>query len=223
MKTNLVLLALFAFHFNAEGSPGSTPPTIVYEQLPSNRVSGGSRSDGGVTSADDFRLGGPIAVTSLTWWGNDYIPQVADVFSIRFFEDDNGKPGALLSEFEPTLVTKAIEGFGSQPLGGYELSRYSAPLPSPQAFQAEVRYWLSIKNPRSAEWTWDWRISDSHANPGMLFKLEGEDWGNLSYGTETSFQLFGVPEPSSLLLLVAGCAGLERRRRQQRKLTENLR
>ena len=168
---------------------------------------GGFGSDGSVFSvADDFQYAEATPISGLNWWGG-YLnpPSGPDVFTVRLFADDDGRPGTLLQQVVFDSVSKESTG---QFVNGvpqlYSEFRYSATFEKPFLAEAGVTYWLSIINPPRD--TWLWEASAGTADFGVQRTLGQEDW--LPYYDNAAFELTSVPESKYTALAGLGIASL---------------
>ncbi len=195
---------------------------MVFEQSP---LDGNDPfpSISGEQSADGFTLSTTTAVTGLTWWGSysqDPATLPADVFSVRIFADDgSGKPVATpptetISQQPTRLPTELPELLDAS---GALVYRFDVDLVVPFTLDGGKNWYLSVINqfdigdPNAA---WYWSLSDT-TGENFYRAVDGGRWssdlkpptGNLA------FQVRGnpgtaIPLPGSLLLVLAGLAGL---------------
>jgi hypothetical protein len=96
--------------------------------------------------ANDFVVGDQL-ITKVTWWGGQYGTTSCELewpvpgFNLRFYEDDNCAPGALLVELSITDFTEEFLVCGNN--GFYPYYKYSADISVPVT--PGVRYWFSAQ------------------------------------------------------------------------------
>jgi hypothetical protein len=122
--------------------------------------------------ADDFKpaLGG--AITDLCWYGV-YTPSPSpDAFAVRYYEDENGLPGALLAEYSQSAGT--LVGFTRADTGlvvdgtTYSIYEYTAQH-APFSVVEEKCYWIEISNDIDPD-SWYWAFSG--AGEGNLRSIQ---------------------------------------------------
>lgn len=145
-------------------------------------------------------------------------PLSMDDFTVRFFNDENGRPAIdWLYEFRVGDISRTSIGIGPQ-LPRIERYVYETRLPS-ITLMSGTTYWLSIFNSTEfdSEFNWFWarsRVGGYWQNRPS----DGEAWDhprlsdNSIHYYESAFQLIGVPEPGSLALAICGVAGLAAQR-----------
>lgn len=194
-----------------------------------------SDTDQPFQQAGDFVLApGANKITAVRFYGSygstlgviPTAPLPFDDFTIRFFEDDGGRPAVdWLHEFHVGDIHRESIGFRPQP-PRFEQFVHEVQIPEVE-LPAEQTYWLSIVN--STEYddrlNWFW----ARASVGGYWQnrvTDGEEWDHprLSDGSihyyESAFQLLGVPEPGSATLAGCGAAlfsGVTYRSRWQRR------
>ena len=172
------------------------------------------RSDSvNVTRADDFVFTQPATVVRLRWSGAavPYLPPGAfDNFTIRFFADDAGRPGAVLATYAAGLTPTTEHTNRRITLPApftWQTTEidYSYSLPTPFVAQANVRYWISITSPEFDHWyvepRWSWSLSASTQNPGAAVATPGPAAGpwtaeshNLAFALETRQPIVPIVE-----------------------------
>ena len=96
--------------------------------------------------ANDFVVDGEL-ITKATWWGDQYGTALCAPewptpgFNLRFYEDDNCAPGALVAELPATEFTEEFLTCGNN--GFYPYYVYSADISVPVT--SGVRYWFGAQ------------------------------------------------------------------------------
>jgi hypothetical protein len=176
---------------------------------------------GGYLQFDNFALASHATVTSVSWLGVD-LNELMDVtpinpteFSISFYANDAGRPGALLGSY--TIADSANATSTGQQLMGLTLFEYTATLSSGFQAQADTTYWIGISDPTYTNGSWFWAASLAQDNHHVA-QVNGE-FG--SYAEDLAFSLHGtvsaVPEPSSAAMLLAGLLGAAALRRRHHR------
>ncbi len=194
--------------------------TVIYD--------GGAPDQGGqiysqapAAVAMNFTLAsGSNVVTGANWWGGCY-PSVtcgsAPVFQLSFYTDSSGAPGTLLDTYNVGAADQTATGalIGS----GWDEYAYSASF-APLALTPGTQFWFSISE-TAAEPSGTWGTeTTSTAPPGSQMDTIGifspTSWTpspeNLAFNLTS--QAGSVPEPTTLLLLGLGLAGLSFVRRR---------
>lgn len=160
--------------------------------------------------ADSFILAaGFTTITDIHWWGcYGTITPEGDDFTIRIFENDVDRPAAT------PLVEMLSVNVGREPTGleqGGGPSYFYSLYVSPIVLSADTTYWLSIVNDTSvvgASVAWGW-LQDSDSGVLSWRPEDAESW-RVAEG-DTAFYLTNdeiVPEPSTMVLLALGIAGI---------------
>lgn len=202
-KHLLVLLVLWLAGLMVAGV--SRADIILYSAPPNQ--SGGSDLNGYI-EADDVTFASPEQITQIEFWSfqdsaTDYAGSIA--WSIN--TDDSGVPGTSVvasGSATPTGVATGNSGFG--------LNEYSYTFPV-SASLTPGTYWVLLHNGPtdtipSTDFFWEW--SADTGNSQSLYVGDTSWYGNFA---ELALELQGngvssVPEPSSMLLLFTGLAGL---------------
>ncbi|UCC29087.1 MAG: hypothetical protein JSU86_12895, partial [Phycisphaerales bacterium] len=149
-------------------------------------------------AADDFVPLG-TEITEVCWWGvyldpntsTDCVPDSGDDFTITFYQNAAGLPGAVLSS-QSVTVSKALAGdFTSWT--DYE---YTALLPTPVSVTPGTCYWIEIANntpgtPVDCHWWWDEGSAGNDYGIGGVKAYGPEDYFfdfDLAFCVDTTIQ-----------------------------------
>ncbi len=186
---------------------------MVFEQSP---LDGNDpfASISGEQSADGFTLSTTTAVTGLTWWGSysqDPATLPADVFSVRIFADDSGKPAAkpytTISQ-QPTRSSTALFDQSGAPVYRFDLVLPPFTVTGATNWYFSVINQFDVTDPNAA---WYWSLSDT-TDENFYRAVDGDSWSSDLSG-DLAFALSGdpgaaIPLPGSLILVLSGLAGL---------------
>lgn len=220
----------------AQAGLASAAPILYTHQaqspVQSTRASQEQETQGRVFQTfDSFALAEEALITAISWQGSYFNALVSDPsfappknasgFTVAFYLDDAGTPGALLHSqtFSPSNAGETL--VGQQPftttLG---LSIYNYSVSMDVLASAGTTYWLSVfalspdPSPTEAQWGWNGGSGGNGTsiqsglgvvNLDRAFTLEGEPTP--------------VPEPSSLLWLGTGVSALIARVRRHKRST----
>lgn len=211
MRSTTTVLAATAL----AAAAGTASAQVVFEQLPDQ--SNAYRSDAGgnlpsFRAADFFTLGSNTSIGTVEFWGTNTGGQpLTDSFTINFYADDNGLPGALLS----TELVGAVDVVttGEVIAGVFPEYLYTAELAVPMDATAGTGYLLSIVNDSNASPTdsWFWEFSASAPVLGAVTPDFGASWGPSP--SSFAFRLSAIPTPASATLLGIGGLAATRCRR----------
>ena len=195
--------------------PGEWEPVkeivVKWQQLPDfegSAVSSEWCDDIGLITdmADDFLCEDGDPIVALEWWGTEYNcgiygpPIPIDYFTVRFYEDIGGIPGAVVYE---QIVTDWTEEYAA---GGdmYSDFHYYADLPVPFMQEAGNIYWLQIQARHTrtdyCQWGWHQCLLEDEWNYEAVLRSDYfgvPDWSPLTpligYHFETAFVIYAEP------------------------------
>lgn len=152
-----------------------------------------------VEGADDFEFSNSSIVDEIKFWTDGTVASQA--FDYAFWTDAGGTPGTeLVRQTVTPTVPPAVVGAG--PLTEWTVSI------DPISFAADQRFWLSLFF--NSTDTFGWKFTSSvWGNNATSGPRPGAGFPN-PYGGDVAFVLNGqeVPVPPTILLFVAGAAGL---------------
>jgi PEP-CTERM motif len=182
---------------------------VIYEQAPgagSNNETISSTLDNlgglpGLTVADDWTLAADAVITDVDWWGEPNAGSEDFRFVFYAATGISQLPGTVLLSTGGTVSSTAVTtGSGFDPVFSY-----SADLTTPFLATAGTRYWLSVFN-QASDASWLWLSANA---PGNLARLGVNPVPPFnSTVDDRAFQLATVPEPTALVTLGLGLAGL---------------
>jgi len=171
--------------------------------------------------ADDFTSPVNATIRRVNFWGfygNNIQPVGDETFRIRLYEPrlSDGLPGTMLHEASFLNPAKSVTGVLIPTSGAPEEFFYQLNLKTPLNVVAGTPYWLEVVQVGDVDSRFRWEFSRSAETNGQAFINEdtGNDWERSDPITsDTAFQLSTVPEPTTAVLLVLGCACLRRARK----------
>jgi hypothetical protein len=186
--------------------------------------------------ADDWRCPDGKPITDIHWWGSYwYHPGVNMVYSdslnnapnggvlgftIKIYSDIPVGPGVVFSRPGQELWSRTFQGAANETFvttidkgNGLTESIYKYDVLLPQAdWFAQTKdtiYWLSVQADfPSADRQWGWHESEEHVIDYAVQQIDGSGWYIPCTGHDMAFQLTTVPEPTSLMVLGVGLAGM---------------
>jgi hypothetical protein len=186
---------------------------------------------GGYQTFDDFSLSSNATVTQVTWYGfyinsdggpNPATPTTTS-WQIGFYANSGTLPGGQLysTSIAAGSVTATFLGDVSALGDTVPFYEFTATLPTPFSASAATTYWFSpLSEQPTFEPFFSWSPSSGAAQSAQM-ELPGSVNGDANslynVSNERAFILYGVPEPASWTLMLAGFAalgaGLRARRR----------
>lgn len=161
---------------------------------------------------DNFTLGTDSQVTSLTWVGGFFngTPLPISNFDVRFYSDNAGQPGSLLSNYP-------FAGDANQTDNGDGTNSYSVTFGSAFLASAGSTYWVSVVPTLDYPPQWGWATSDVGD-----FVAYQDFFGSrllIDPPNNFAFELQGtvVPEPASWALAAIGLSSIAAVRFRQRR------
>ena len=162
--------------------------------------------------ADDFALSADAMVRRLVYWGfynSQVLPTTDETFQINVHElrPSDGLPGDIV--FSETVVNPFREWTGRNVIsvaGGREY-RFEVDLATPFFLQGGETHWLSIYQVGDPLSSFRWECSQvpPPAN-GQAFKnADFPNWlATTTMTSNTAYELYSIPEPTSCLMLFGG-------------------
>ena len=205
------LLAASAFGCVFAVSPSTQAATLFGQAVGSGAIP--SDVDSPNIWADNFSLTSDSTITDVLWNGiyyNTGTPQVADAFTIAFYNDNSGSVGSLAGSFNVGNNVNRTDT-GSNYSAAIDIFSYSTGISGGLALAAGD-YWVSIFNDTTSDTddTWDWLWSGDGDTKSSAYSNTGSFWG--ASGVDLAFALEGsvsaVPLPATLPLFASALAGM---------------
>jgi MYXO-CTERM domain-containing protein len=204
----------FAMAGTLMSAASSAQASVIFEQAPNYGGALYADSQGVAASqriAENFIPDFSASIEQVTWWGSNNDNVHVNAFTIKFYEDNGGMPGAHLYTESPSSVASVDTGID---MFGNDVYQYSVVLNLPVSVDGGTQYWFSVTNATSVSGTWGWTSGDS-ADVSLAGSSDhGETWWSTFGGVSMRLEGTVVPAPASLGLAgLAGVAAMRRRRR----------
>ncbi len=161
--------------------------------------------------ADDFMLSEPATIERVGFWGfyDQNNPGLSERYRVRFYgaRAGDGLPDDSNILFEESFLNPQRTETGELIILSFARIEYfyEVDLSVPVALAANVPYWLEIVqlgNVRTAFW---WEFSRADANGQAFINASVGDWSHTtSITSDSAYQLYGIPEPTTLTLVIVG-------------------
>jgi hypothetical protein len=184
---------------------------VVYDNglLPFGNFATGSDVALNNSVAENFQFSEHTNVNKIEFLGLYYKGAIDDRFTVEFYNDLSGLPGALLST--PTILSSLRTlGFSA---GSLQVFHYELQL-SDSLFEAGQKYWVSVTNdssltPEKDHWSW----ASTAASSGDGSAVIDPSWRAREFDFAFRLHGFTVPEPAAAMLIALGAVfGLAIRR-----------
>jgi|CXWL01.1.fsa_nt_gi hypothetical protein len=195
------LVEHFPYNFGGPGSDtaffSETTGFMVFQQL-----------------ADNFTLTAPASIGSVHWWGfyggfqQNHQPPIGDeTMRVRFYDarPGDGLPGTMRREetfLNPSRTATGRNVWSDSPQQPEFL--YQVNLATPFEAQGNTAYWLEVVQVGDVNSTYRWEYSTTQEDRYAFLKTGMNDWQLGSTLRDLAFDLYAVPEPSSLSFFVIG-------------------
>jgi LPXTG-motif cell wall-anchored protein len=154
------------------------------------------------TMYDNFVLGAAATINNVEWTGEYFNPPIQGpitAWTVSFYADDGGEPGALL--MRDNMAGTANEAFVGN-FAGFPAYKYSFNLSMAFNAAAGTQYWLSVVPDLADPPQWGW--STGLGGDGVSVQ---DFFGNrYTLTNDVAFTLNGIPEPNSITLAGFGLA-----------------
>jgi hypothetical protein len=209
----MLSLTVAAAAVPAMGDILDTQPTTLAGAFASQNDTTGGHGNF-ATVYDDFTLASDADITSVQWTGSYFNPPTQGTitaFTVDFYADSGGTPGALLQSFN-VAGTNGESSLGNDSAGD---PTYAYSMNVNFISTAGTKYWMSIVPDLGFPPQWGWEAGTG--GDGIAYQ---DFFGTLSEVTsDMAFQLNGttVPEPISVGLMgsVVVALGLAKLRRNR--------
>jgi hypothetical protein len=149
------------------------------------------------TTYDNFTLASNSTITDVAWtggyWGGS--PAAISGFTIGFYSDNAGVPGAL-------LLSDAFSGNGNENLFASPIATYSTTLGTAFSAAGGTPYWMSIQATIGLPPQWGW-AEGTGGNGNAYEVFRGTGGATFS---DMAFTLSGSTVPEPVTFLLAGSA-----------------
>jgi hypothetical protein len=159
--------------------------------------------------ADDVLLGSEALVERITVWGfyDQDNPPATETMRLRFYapRSSDGLPGEVLYEEAFLDPSRTATGYRiAVGIGPYEYL-YDVTLATPFTLAAGTLYWLEFVQIGDQSTHFRWEDGYSVSGDRVAYRnVNNPNWRQSTTQRNTAFQLWAVPEPSSLALLTLG-------------------
>lgn len=187
----------------------SSSAVVVFEQAPDSPPSGagGLNSDGvDFIGFDDFTLSETTTITDVHFFG--FSGRTS--FTVRFYNDSSGLPATTTTgggAFYDESVAASEMATASTGLSEYWLD----PIPSVE-ISGSTKTWIAIFPDDGADWAWTPAAVDG--NGAEVLILSSGFFSTFGFGDRAFSLTSNIPEPTTILLLGLGLAGLGFARRR---------
>jgi hypothetical protein len=200
------------------GDPGPARAGVIWDVSPA--TTGLTTHDGygnaygpdahsGQEFADTFAFGSATQVTGMDIYSRLHEGYVGDAAMIRLWAAGPARPGSRLAKFTETV--SAVDGIGADP--GEE--RVHVDFTSPLLVDGGTTYWIGMASIPSVDGVFS-QTSLYGVDDSRMAQFSGDDFLGVEPTGDMAFRLEGgpvdaspaVPEPSTLMLLALGMAGM---------------
>lgn len=174
--------------------------------------------DSTTIQADDFSIPTAETLGQIQWtgaYGFDNTPPATDDFTLQFFLD-NGAGAPLAGPVATFNVANDVNRTDSGvDIFGFDVYQYEATISGFDTVVGQT-YWLSISNDTTGEGDdWFWGVIRAAGNSQVSID-SGANWSNQL--NQHDFQLYSVPEPGFVGLLIVAATSFSLYRQRRRRL-----